>query len=321
MAGGKTLMEKVGLVWMDGKMVPFEKATVSVLSHTLHYGTGVFEGIRAYETAQGVGVFRLAEHVRRMRSSARILQMKIPYSDEDIAGGILRVISENGLGACYIRPVVHLSCETLALHARNLQVHLSIAAWEWGSYLGEDNLAKGIRLGTSSFTRHHVNISMCRGKITGHYVNSVLAAHLAHEQGYDEALFLDVDGFVAEGAGENVFMVKDGRIYTPELTSALDGITRQTVFELAEMAGYPVSERRLTRDDIYLADEAFLVGTAAEVTPVRELDHRTIGEGSRGPVTEKIQKLYFESVKGQIPEKGYWVTLVDGNAAPCLEAK
>jgi branched-chain amino acid aminotransferase len=307
------LQDKIGLVWMDGAMVPLEQANVSVLSHTLHYGTGVFEGIRAYETARGVGIFRLAEHVRRMFQSAHILQIVMPCTEEETAAAVRKVVRENGLGACYIRPIVHLDGDSLGLHARALKAHLSIAAWKWGSYLGEKNLENGISMGTSSFSRHHVNVSMCRGKITGHYVNSVLAVHMAHSDGYDEALLLDVDGFVAEGAGENVFIVREGRIYTPELTSALDGITRKTVLRLAEMAGYQVTFCRLTRDDVYLADEAFLVGTAAEVTPVRELDRRAIGGGGRGPVTADLQQRYFECVKGETPELEDWISLVDGD--------
>lgn len=311
----KSLMDRVGLVWMDGEMVPVAEARVSVLSHTLHYGTGAFEGIRAYETGRGVGVFRLREHVRRLFNSARILQIEVPHSEEDVCAAVLRVVAENGLGACYIRPIVHLSGDALGLHAKGLRAHVSVAAWEWGSYLGEENLEKGIRMGTSSFSRHHVNVSMCRGKITGHYVNSVLAVQMSAAHGYDEALLLDVDGFVAEGAGENLFLVRDGRIYTPELTSALDGITRRSVLELAEEAGFAVQERRLTRDDVYLADETFLVGTAAEVTPVRELDGRAIGAGARGPVTERIQSLYFDCVHGRHPGRSGWLTLVDGGRA------
>lgn len=306
----KSLMDRVGLVWMDGEMVPVAEARVSVLSHTLHYGTGVFEGIRAYDTGRGVGVFRLGDHVRRLFNSARILQIDIPHTEAEVSRAALRVVSENGLGACYIRPIVYLSGDALGLHASGLTAHVAIAAWEWGSYLGEENLAKGIRMGTSSFARHHVNVSMCRGKITGHYVNSVLAVQMSAAHGYDEALLLDVDGFVAEGAGENVFLVRDGRIYTPELTSALDGITRRSVFDLAEEAGHTVTERRLTRDDLYLADEAFLVGTAAEVTPVRELDGRAIGAGARGPVTERIQGLYFDCVHGRHPGREDWLTMV-----------
>jgi len=305
-----SLMDKVKLVWMDGEMLPAEKATVSVLTHTLHYGTGVFEGIRAYDTPKGSGIFRLKEHLRRLFNSIHILGIDMPYTEQEAHEAVLRVVRENELGSCYIRPLVYLSADSLGLRAEGLKTRFAIAAWEWGSYLGEEALKTGISMATSSFARHHVNVSMCRGKITGHYVNSFLAVNQALADGYHEALLLDVDGLVAEGAGENVFVVKDGVIYTPELTSALDGITRMTVFRLAEIAGHEVRTCRLTRDDIYVADEAFLVGTAAEVTPVARLDRRKIGAGGRGPVTEKIQKLYFDSVHGAIPELEGWITYV-----------
>ncbi|MBT7307522.1 MAG: branched-chain amino acid transaminase [Gammaproteobacteria bacterium] len=299
--------DRDGLIWMDGEMVAWREAKVHVLTHTLHYGMGVFEGIRAYKTATGPAIFRLKEHTDRLFRSAHIMDMEIPWSREEINAATRAAVRENGLESGYIRPMAFYGSEGMGLRADNLQVHMSIAAWEWGAYLGAENLEKGIRIKTSSFTRHHVNITMCKAKANGHYINSMLALNEALKDGYDEALLLDVDGFVAEGSGENFFIIRDGVIYTPELTSALDGITRQTLMVLADEIGVEVREKRITRDEVYTADEAFFTGTAAEVTPIRELDNRAIGAGSRGPITEQLQTLYFDLVHGRLEGHDEWL--------------
>ncbi len=299
-----------GLIWMDGEMVEWREAKVHVLTHTLHYGMGVFEGIRAYETDRGPAIFRLKEHTDRLFRSAHILEMKIPYSKDEINGATKAAVRENNLKSGYIRPMCFYGSEGMGIRADNLKVHTIIAAWEWGAYLGKENMEKGIRIRTSSFTRHHVNITMCKAKSNGNYMNSMLALNEALADGYDEALLLDVEGFVAEGSGENIFVIRDGVIYTPELTSALDGITRQTAMKLASEIGIEVREKRITRDEVYTADEAFFTGSAAEVTPIRELDRRTIGEGSRGPITEKLQTMYFDLVHGRLKGHDDWLDFV-----------
>ncbi len=293
------MSDRDGFIWYDGKFVPWREANTHVLTHTLHYGAGVFEGVRAYQTNQGTAIFRLDDHTNRLFNSAKIIGMSIPFSPEEISQAQLEVINKNSLDYGYMRPMCFYGSEGMGLRADNLKVHCIIAAWEWGSYLGEDNMKNGIRVKTSSYSRHHVNVAMCKAKLNGNYVNSMLALNEALHDGYDEALLLDVDGFIAEGSGENIFVIKDEKIYTPELTSALDGITRKTIITLAEIINVPVIEKRITRDEVYIADEAFFTGTAAEVTPIRELDNRTIGSGSRGPITEKLQEMYFDAVYGR----------------------
>ncbi len=302
--------DRDGLIWFDGEMVDWREAKVHVLTHTLHYGMGVFEGVRAYHADQGTAIFRLQEHTDRLFRSAHIMNMPMPFSKDELNAAQLAAVKENSLDSAYLRPMVFYGSEGMGLRADNLKTHVIVAAWEWGAYLGQDALEKGIRIRTSSFTRHHVNVAMCKAKANGNYINSMLALSDALRDGYDEALLLDVDGFVAEGSGENFFMVYNGVIYTPELTSALDGITRATVIQLAEEEGYELHEKRITRDEVYVADEAFFTGTAAEVTPIRELDGRTIGCGSRGPVTEKLQKKYFDVVHGKSSAHADWLAIV-----------
>lgn len=302
--------QRNGWIWFDGEFVPWQEAQVHVLTHTLHYGTGVFEGVRAYKTAKGTGIFRLIEHTDRLFNSASILGMKIPFSKENLIRAQTEAIKKNKLETAYLRPMVFYGSEGMGLRADNLKVHCIIAAWEWGTYLGEENIKKGIRVKTSSFSRSHPNSSMSRAKVNGHYVNSMLALQEALVDGYDEALMLDTNGNVAEGSGENVFLVSDGKIYTPELNTILNGITRQTIIELAHENDIPVIERRITRDEAYIADEIFFTGTAAEVTPVRELDRRPIGNGARGAVTEYLQSKFFDIVQGRSTGHDEWITLV-----------
>jgi branched-chain amino acid aminotransferase len=305
-----SMADRDGFIWHDGKLVPWREATTHVLTHSLHYGLAVFEGLRAYKTEDGTAIFRLKEHTDRLFNSAHIYMMKMPYDKETLMEAHREVVRANKLESCYLRPIAFYGSEKMGVSPKGAQVHVSIAAWPWGAYLGEDGLANGIRVKTSSYARHHVNVSMCRAKYSGTYANSILANMEATEHGYDEALLLDVDGFVAEGAGENLFIVKDGQIYEPEIASALVGITRATVIQLAKELGYEVKAKRLTRDDIYIADEAFFTGTAAEVTPIREVDSRQIGAGKRGPVTEKIQSLFFDVVNGKVPAHQDWLAKV-----------
>jgi len=305
-----SMADRDGVIWMNGELIPWREAKVHVLTHTLHYGMGVFEGVRAYDARQGTSIFRLLDHTNRLFDSAHIMGMTIPY-DKDTLNEVQRtVVRENALESAYIRPIAFYGSEGMGLRADGLAVSVAVAAWEWGAYLGADNMERGIRIKTSSYTRHHVNISMCKAKANGHYINSMLALQEALVDGYDEALLLDVDGYVAEGSGENIFVIKDGVIYTPELTSCLNGITRNTLFTLAEEIGVPVRERRITRDEVYIADEAFFTGTAAEVTPIRELDNRAIGDGGRGPITEKLQTMYFDQVHGRRETHPEWLTPV-----------
>ncbi|MHB1300376.1 MAG: branched-chain amino acid transaminase [Burkholderiales bacterium] len=305
-----SMADRDGLIWFDGKMVEWRNATVHVLTHTLHYGMGVFEGVRAYQTDKGTAIFRLREHTERFLNSAHILGMKIPYDIDTLIQAQIDVVSKNKLSSGYIRPIAFYGSEALGIAAKNLSVHVAIAAWSWGTYLGKDALEKGIRVKTSSFTRHHVNITMCKAKATSSYANSILAHNEAAQDGYDEALLLDVDGFVTEGSGENIFIVRKGKLYTPDLTSALDGITRDTLIQFATEIGIPVIEKRITRDEVYTADEAFFTGTAAEVTPIRELDNRTIGSGARGPVTARLQKMFFDTVTGKNDAHSDWLTFI-----------
>ena len=305
-----SMADRDGVIWFDGEMVPWREAQVHVLTHTLHYGMGVFEGLRAYHAQQGTAIFRLTAHTDRLYRSARILGMDIPFEKATLNAAHKAVIRENNLDSAYIRPMCFYGSEGMGLRADNLKVHTIVAAWDWGSYLGEEGMEKGIRIRTSSFTRHHVNITMCKAKANGNYMNSMLALQEALRDGYDEALLLDVDGFVAEGSGENIFIVRNGVIYTPELTSALEGITRDTIFTLAQDNGLEIREKRITRDEVYIADEAFFTGSAAEVTPIRELDGRSIGNGSRGPITEKLQSQYFDLVHGRLEKYHDWLDYV-----------
>jgi len=305
-----SMANRDGFIWMDGKLVPWRDANIHVLTHTLHYGMGVFEGIRAYKTDAGTAIFRLEEHVHRLFNSAKIFQMKMNYTEKEIVAATLSVVKENKLASCYIRPIVWIGSEKLGISARNDTTHLAVAAWEWGAYLGEDGLNKGIRVKVSSFTRHHVNVSLVRAKASGYYINSILANQEVTAQGYDEALLLDTDGYVSEGSGENVFIVKNGIVYTPDLASCLDGITRDAIFTIAKDLGIEVREKRITRDEMYCCDEAFFTGTAAEVTPIRELDDRIIGDGKRGPITTKIQQVFFDAVAGKNDKYRQWLTIV-----------
>lgn len=302
--------DRDGVIWLDGEFVPWREAKTHVLTHTLHYGMGVFEGVRAYKTDNGTAIFRLGDHTNRLFTSAHILNMPLPFDKETINKACLDSVKNNNLETAYIRPMCFYGSEGMGLRADNLEVHVMIAAWSWGSYLGNEGLEKGIRIKTSSFTRHHVNITMCKAKANGNYMNSMLALQEALAAGYDEALLLDIEGYVAEGSGENIFIVRNGIMYTPDLTSALEGITRETIMQFAQENTIVVKEKRITRDEVYIADEAFFTGTAAEVTPIRELDGRKIGDGKRGPITEKLQKLYFDCVEGKLDKYQDWLSYV-----------
>ena len=306
----QTMADRDGVIWLDGEMVPWRDAKVHVLTHTLHYGMGVFEGVRAYEAEQGTSIFRLDAHTDRLINSSKIMNMPMPFDKETLNEAQCAAVRENNLKSAYIRPMAFYGSEGMGLRADNLKVHVMVAAWEWGAYMGEENLTRGIKIATSSYTRHHVNVTMTKAKSNGSYMNSMLALQEAISHGCDEALLLDVDGYVAEGSGENFFMVKDGALYTPELTCCLDGITRKTIMKLAKDMGIEVIEKKITRDEVYIADEAFFTGTAAEVTPIRELDNRPIGIGSRGPITEKLQALYFDIVHGRSEPHLDWLTAV-----------
>jgi branched-chain amino acid aminotransferase len=305
-----SMADRDGWIWYDGKLVPWRDATTHVLTHSLHYGLAVFEGVRAYKTVSGTAIFRVREHTERLANSARIFMMQLPFSPAQLIEAQREVVRANKLEQCYLRPLAFYGSEKMGVSPKGASVHVAIAAWPWGAYLGEDGLKTGIRVKTSSFARHHINVSMVRSKTAGHYVNSILANLEATRDGYDEALLLDTNGFVAEGAGENLFVVRDGQLIEPQLVSGLSVITRATVSELARDLGLEVQSKPMTRDDVYLADEAFFTGTAAEVTPIRELDGRPIGAGSRGPVTERIQTLFFDAVNGRATRYREWLTLV-----------
>jgi len=305
-----SMADRDGQIWFDGRMVDWRDARIHVLTHTLHYGMGVFEGVRAYKTSRGTAVFRLAEHTRRLFNSAKIFQMQLPYPFETIVQAQKDVVRANALESCYLRPIAWIGSEKLGVSPRGNTIHVAVAAWSWGAYLGEEGLSKGIRVKTSSYSRHHVNVSLVRAKASGYYINSILANQEVTAHGYDEALLLDTDGYVSEGAGENVFIVRNGILYTPDLASCLDGITRDSVITLARDLGIEVREKRITRDEMYCADEAFFTGTAAEITPIRELDDRPIGEGRRGPVTEKLQSLFFDVVGGRDDRYAKWLSPV-----------
>jgi branched-chain amino acid aminotransferase len=306
-----SMEDRDGKIWMDGQMVEWRDARIHVLSHTLHYGCGAFEGVRAYKTADGTAIFRLQEHTERLFNSAKILRMKIPFSQQEVMDAQLAVVRANKLESCYIRPLVWIGSEKLGVNPRGNTIHAMVAAWTWGAYLGEDGMKRGIRVKTSSFTRHHVNITMTQAKAVSNYTNSILANMEAVDDGYDEALLLDVSGFVSEGAGENIFVVKGGVVYTPDLSAgALNGITRDTVVHVCKDLGLELVQKRITRDEVYICDEAFFTGTAAEVTPIRELDRIEIGAGTRGPITEKIQGAFFDIVNGRNPKYARWLAKV-----------
>ena len=302
-----SMADRDGWIWMDGQFVPWRDAKIHVLTHTLHYGMGVFEGVRAYKTDAGPAIFRLKEHTQRLLNSAKIFQMRVPFDAATLEQAQRDVVKRNQLESCYIRPIVWIGSEKLGIGARENKIHVSVSAWTWGTYLGEEGLTKGIRVKTSSFTRHHVNVSLVRAKASGYYINSILANQEVTAHGYDEALLLDTDGYVSEGAGENVFIVRNGKLYTPDLASCLDGITRDAVMTLARDLGIDIVEKRITRDEMYCADEAFFTGTAAEITPIRELDDRPIGNGVRGPITEKLQSLFFDVVTGKSSAYRHWL--------------
>ena len=302
--------DRDGVIWLDGEWVDWREAKVHVLTHTLHYGMGVFEGTRAYETSEGPAIFRLQDHTDRLFRSAHILNMKVPFDKETLNQVQREAVSRNNLKSASLRPMCFYGSEGMGIRADGLKVHVMVAAWEWGKYLGEDGIEKGIRIRTSSYVRNHVNSVMCKAKANGNYMNSILALQEAISCGYDEAMLLDHEGYVAEGSGENIFLVRNGKLITPDLTSALEGITRETIFDLAEECNLEVVEKRITRDEVYVADEAFFTGTAAEVTPIREVDDRTIGNGGRGPITERLQALYFDAVHGRSPEHSDWLTQV-----------
>ena len=305
------ISDRDGTIWMDGQLIDWRDAKVHVLTHTLHYGCGAFEGVRAYQTDKGTAIFRLQEHTQRLFNSAKILRMQIPFSQEQLNEAHKQVLRENKLNSAYIRPLVWIGSEKLGVSPKGNTVHAMIAAWTWGAYLGEDGLNKGIRIRTSSYARHHVNITMTQAKTVSNYTNSILANMEATDDGYDEALLLDSSGFVSEGAGENLFLVKDGVVYTPDLSAgALNGITRNTVLHICKDLGLEVVQKRITRDECYIADEMFFTGTAAEVTPIRELDRIPIGQGARGPITANIQSAFFDIVNGRNPKYAHWLTLV-----------
>ena len=305
------MADRDGKIWMDGQMVEWRDAKIHVLSHTLHYGCGAFEGVRAYKTAGGTAIFRLEDHTERLLNSSKILRMKVPFSKEALNEAQKAVVRENKLESCYLRPLTWIGDKKLGVSPKGNDIHVMVAAWAWGAYLGEDGITRGIRVKTSSYTRHHVNITMTQAKAVSNYTNSILANTEATDDGYDEALLLDTSGFVSEGSGENVFIIKDGVVYTPDLSAgALKGITRDTVFHICKDLGLEVVQKRITRDEIYIADEAFFTGTAAEVTPIRELDRLEIGSGSRGPITEKIQNAFFDIVNGRNPKYAHWLSKV-----------
>ena len=306
-----SMSDRDGKIWMDGQMVDWREAKIHVLSHTLHYGCGVFEGVRAYNTVNGTAVFRLQDHTERLFNSAKILRMKIPFTQAQVNDAHTSVVRDNQLESCYLRPLSWIGDKKLGISPKGNDIHLMVAAWAWGAYLGEEGMKRGIRVKTSTYTRHHVNITMTQAKAVSNYTNSILANTEATEDGYDEALLLDSSGFVSEGSGENVFVIKNGVVFTPDLSAgALKGITRDTVFHICQDLGLQVVEKRITRDEVYIADEAFFTGTAAEVTPIRELDRIELGSGSRGPITEKIQSAFFDIVNGRNPKYAHWLTLV-----------
>jgi branched-chain amino acid aminotransferase len=310
MAVIQSMSDRDGLIWFDKKMTPWREAQTHVLTHTLHYGLGVFEGVRAYEAEKGTAIFRLKEHTNRLFNSAHIVSMAMPFSKDEINQAQIDSVKENKLKSAYIRPMAFYGSEGMGISAKTLSTHVIVAAWSWGAYMGQEALEKGIAVKTSSFSRHHVNVTMCKAKANGNYMNSILAHQEAINDGYNEALLLDTQGFVSEGSGENIFLVKNGCLITPSLSSALEGITRDTIIEIAKAHDIQVIEKNITRDEVYTADEAFFTGTAAEVTPIRALDRRNIGKGARGEITEFLQKTYFDVVSGKNTKYGDWLTYV-----------
>ncbi len=311
MALPQSMEDRDGLIWYDNQMVAWREAKTHVLTHTLHYGLGVFEGVRAYETKKGAAIYRLHDHTDRLFNSAHILGMKLPFSKDEINTAQQKAVQENKLQSAYIRPMAFYGAEGMGISAKHLSTHVIVAAWSWGAYMGQEAIEKGINVKTSSFSRHHVNSTMCKAKANGNYMNSILAHQEATNDGYHEALLLDTQGYVTEGSGENIFIVKKGKLYTPTLTSALDGITRDSVITIAHDEGLEVIEKNITRDEVYTADEAFFTGTAAEITPIKELDRRMIGNGARGEITEKLQSIYFDTVKGENDKYEAWLTYID----------
>ena len=306
-----SMADRDGKIWLDGQLVDWRDAKIHVLTHTLHYGCGAFEGVRAYNTVNGTAIFRLEEHTQRLFNSAKILRMTIPFTQDQVNEAQKEVVRVNKLESCYLRPLTWIGSEKLGVSPKGNTIHLMVAAWAWGAYLGEEGMKRGIRVKTSSYARHHVNITMTQAKAVSNYSNSILANMEALDDGYDEALLLDTSGFVSEGAGENVFVIKDGVVYTPDLSAgALNGITRNTVLHICDDLGIKLVQKRITRDECYIADEMFFTGTAAEVTPIRELDRVQIGIGERGPVTEKIQSAFFDIVNGRNPKYAHWLTKV-----------
>lgn len=305
-----SMADRDGEIWLDGEWHQWRDAKTHILTHSLHYGMGFFEGLRAYETAKGPAIFRLQDHTERFFRSAKILNMPVSHSAETLNEIQCEVVKRNRLQSGYIRPICYYGSEGMGLHADNLETHVCISAWPWGAYLGDESLRNGIRVKTSSFSRHHVNVSMCKAKATGNYMNSIMALKEAVNSGFDEALLLDTNGYVAEGSGENVFIIRDGVIFTPQLTSCLEGITRATIMTFAEELGIKVVETSITRDEVYIADEAFFTGTAAEVTPICEIDSRSINGGKPGPITQKMQEMYFAAVKGENNKYQEWLTHV-----------
>jgi len=304
------MIQKTDKIWMDGKLVPWDEAQVHVLTHALHYGLGVFEGIRCYETPKGPAVFRLREHVKRLVTSAHIFMMDLPFTEDEICEAVIETVRVNKVKECYIRPIAFIGYGAMGLFVKDNPINVVVALWPWGTYLGEEGLEKGISIKTSSFVRSHVNTNMTRAKVTGYYVNSQLAKREALMSGYDEALLLDSDGYVSEGSGENIFVVRNGMLKTTPPTSILEGITRESIIIMAGDEGISVKEERFTRDEVYIADEAFFTGTAAEITPIRALDGRKIGAGGRGPITKKLQDIFFDAVKGKSPKYEHWLTYV-----------
>ena len=311
MAIPQTMEDRDGLIWFNGEFIPWREAKTHVLTHTLHYGLGVFEGVRAYETKKGPAIFRLEDHTKRLFNSAHIVGMKLPFTPTQINQAHKDSITKNNLKSGYIRPMAFYGAEAMGISAKELSTNIIVAAWSWGAYMGQEALDSGIKVKTSSLSRHHVNSTMTKAKANGNYMNSILAHQEATNDGYDEALLLDIQGFIAEGTGENIFIVKNGELITPTLTSALEGITRDTVMTISKGLNVKVIEKSITRDEVYTADEAFFTGTAAEVTPIKELDGRLIGKGKRGPLTEEIQKIYFDTVKGVNADYEYWLSYVD----------
>ncbi|MCX8752604.1 branched-chain amino acid transaminase [Snodgrassella sp. B3837] len=306
-----SMADRDGFIWFNGNLVDWRNAQTHVLTHTLHYGMGVFEGVRAYETSKGAAIFRLQDHTKRLFNSAKITGMHLPYTQEQINQAHIEVVKANKLSSCYFRPMAFYGSNKLGVAPDQNDVQVIVAAWPWGAYLGEEGMQRGIRVQISSFTRHHPNITMIKAKANGNYMNSIMANTEATRNGYDEAIMLDANGFVAEGSGENVFIINDGKLYTPALDAALDGITRRTVMAIAADMQLTVSEKRITRDEVYCADEVFFTGTAAEVTPIREVDGRTIGCGARGPLTTEIQQRYFDIVHGKNAKYESWLTYID----------